>query len=106
MTRRHGERRRSTLKRRNLAFKRAIGRVHDARVDVAELLQREEARRMVGIVEHIGCRLIDRGYARLGRRVRLGPGVDGKCVDLLAHGMLSCLVAWSGRTSDRSKCQS
>ena len=46
-------------------------RVHDARVDVAELLQREEPSGVVGVVERVRGRLED------GNRARLRSGVSG-----------------------------
>ena len=53
-------------------------RVHDARVDVAELGQREEVRGVVGVVEYVGRGLVD------GRRARLRGGVGLRArVDLL-----------------------
>ena len=46
------------------------GRVHDARVDVSEFLQREQARRVVGILKDERSGLIDRNGARPGGRIR------------------------------------
>src|SRR3546814_3755673 len=45
------------------------GRIHDPRVDVAELLQREEVRRVSGVVELEGGRLVDRHGNGAGVRV-------------------------------------
>jgi hypothetical protein len=53
-------------------------RVHDARVDVAELLQGEEARGVVSVVEDVGRGLVDGHGPRMGGRVRLLPAVDGE----------------------------
>ena len=53
------------------------GRVGQARIDVADFLQVEERRGVVGVAEHIGRGLVDRRLARAGGRV--GPGA---CVDL------------------------
>src|SRR5690606_16858003 len=60
-----------------------IGGVHDAAVDVAELLQREEPGCVVGVVEAEGRRLVD-GH---------GPGFGGRVNALLACVDLKCLVA-------------
>src|SRR3546814_10089325 len=45
------------------------GRIHDPRVYVAELLQREEVRRVSGVVELEGGRLVDRHGNGAGVRV-------------------------------------
>ncbi len=52
-------------------FEHRRGGVHDARIDVAELLQGEELRGIVGVVEDEGGRLVD------GNSARFGGGVDG-----------------------------
>ena len=53
-----------------------LRRVHDARVNVAELGQREEVRGVLGVVEDVRRRLIDRRRACLGGRVGLSARVD------------------------------
>jgi hypothetical protein len=50
--------------------------VLDARVDVAELGEREEVGRVVGVVEDVRRGLVDRRRTSLGHRVGLGPRVD------------------------------
>ncbi len=45
-------------------------RVHDPGVDISEILQREQRGGMLGVVEHIGCGLIDGHGTRIGRWVR------------------------------------
>ena len=57
-------------------------RVHDAGVDVAELLQGEESRGVVGIVEHVGRGLVDRHGARLGCGIDVLAAVDGERVEV------------------------
>ena len=57
------------------------GRVGDARVDVAEGLQVEQARRVVGRVEHERGGLVDRRGARAGGRVRDLAGVQAQRFD-------------------------
>ena len=66
--------------RRHAAFERChalledIGRgVHDARVNIAELLQPEQGGGMIGILEDERRRLIDRHGACAGRRIGLLP---------------------------------
>ena len=54
-----------------------VGRVHDPGVDVPELLEPEQARRVGRVVEHVGGRGVDRDRAGVGRGVRLLAGVEG-----------------------------
>ena len=51
-------------------------RVGQARVDVADLLQVEERRGVLGVAEDVGGVLVDRRLPRAGRRVGLGAGMD------------------------------
>ena len=51
-------------------------RVHQAGVDVAELLEPEQVRRVVGVVEDVARRLVDRQGARAGGAVGALSGVD------------------------------
>ena len=53
----------------------AVG-IHDAGVDVAQLLQREQARRVVGAVELEGRGLVDRHRHRAGARIAPPAGMD------------------------------
>ncbi len=77
MPARHAQRADAAFQRGNLAFQRVIGGVHDARIDVPELLQREQVCGMLGAVEDIACRLVDRRDPRIGRGIGLAPGVHG-----------------------------
>ena len=56
-----------------------LGRVHDPRVDVAELLEREQVRGVLGVVEDVGRGLVDRQRAGAGGGVRRSGrrGSDG-----------------------------
>ena len=76
-----GKRRRAAFERRDALLQHRLGRVHDARIDVAEGLEIEQSRRVLGIVEDIGRGLIDRRGARAGRGVGLGAGMDGERVE-------------------------
>ena len=69
--------RRSTFKRGHPLFKHVGGRVHDARVDVAELLQTEQPPRMVGVLKQVRRGLVDRHRARSSRRIGRLAGVYG-----------------------------
>ena len=53
-----------------------LGRVHDAGVDVAELLEPEQVRGVRGVVERVRRGLVDRQGAGVGRAVRRLAGVD------------------------------
>ncbi len=52
------------------------GRVHDPRVDVAELLERKQVGRVVRVFEDVGRGLVKRHRARAGGRVRHLAGVE------------------------------
>ena len=77
----HRQRRRAALERGDPLLQHRLGRVHDAGVDVAELLQAEQRGGMVDVVEDEGRRLVDRRRARAGRRVGLRAGMDGQRVE-------------------------
>ena len=55
-----GQRRHAALERGHLLLQRIAGRVHDARIDVAEVLEREQVRRVLGAAELVGRGLEDR----------------------------------------------
>ena len=59
------------------------GRVHDARVDVAELLQREEAAGMVGVLKQVRRGLVDGNGARAGGGIGRLTGMDGEGGEVL-----------------------
>ena len=56
-----------------------VGRIHDARVDVAELLEREQVGGMLGVAELVGRRLINRYSNGAGGRIGTPAGVEGNC---------------------------
>ena len=66
----------AALERGDALLDDVLGRVLDAGVDVAELGQREQVRGVVGVVEDVRRRLVDRRGASLGHRVGRGAGVD------------------------------
>ncbi len=91
----------AALERGDALLEHAGGGVHDPGVDVPELLEPEQARRVGGIVEHVGRGRVDRHRARVGGGVRdlagvqrLGLGVQvGKGVGIEAHcGSLRLIV--------------
>ena len=57
-------------------LERGDGRVADAGVDVAELLQREEVGSVGGVLEHEAGRLEDRHRPSTGDRFGVGAGMD------------------------------
>ena len=70
------DRRASALERRDALLQHGDGRIAQARVDMAEIMQVEQRRGVLGVLEHIGRSLIDRRDPRAGRSVRHGAGVD------------------------------
>ena len=78
---RRRERRAAALERGDALLERRHRRVGDARVHVAERLQVEQARRVVGAVEDERRRLVDRQRARAGGRVGDLPGVEAQRVE-------------------------
>jgi hypothetical protein len=71
-----GERAGRAFKRGHAFLEDGRGRVADARVDVAVLLQLEKLRGLVGVVEDVGGRLVNRHGPRAGVRVGNVAGVD------------------------------
>ena len=69
------------LDRRHALFEHRHGRVGDARVDVAEGLQVEQRRGVLGGVEHERRGLVDRRGARARGRIGNLPGVQAKRLD-------------------------
>ena len=95
MARCHRQRCRAAFQRRDLAFKRGIGGVHDAGVDVPEFLERKQVRGMFGAVENITCGLVDRGDPRIGCRIGLASGVNGQGFGAeFGHRMVLAWVLW------------
>ena len=93
----HGEQRgrlaRGERERGDAAFERGdallehrLGRVHDAGVDVAELLEREQVGRVLGRIELIGGGLIDRHRDRGGGRIGAIAGMQNDGFRILALG--------------------
>ena len=84
-----GERRGATLERGEALLNDVVGRVHDAGVDVAELGKGEQVLRVLGAVEDVRGRLVDRRRAGVGHRVGLRTGVDLLGFELpIGHGYL------------------
>ncbi len=71
-----GDARSSTLQSGDALLQNVGGRVHDAGVDVAELLQGKQPRRMRRVIENVAGRLIDRYGAGLGSWVHILPAVQ------------------------------
>ena len=66
----------AAFERGDALLQHGIGRVADARIDVAEGLQAEQRGGVIDVLEHERRRLVDRGCARARGRVGLGAGVD------------------------------
>ena len=67
----------AAFERRNALLEDIGGRIHDAGVNVAELLQTEQRRGMVGVFKSKGSALVDGHRPRAARRVRRMTGVQG-----------------------------
>ena len=91
------ERGAAVFQRRDALLQHRNGRIADARVDVAERLQVEEARRMIRRVEDIRRCLIDRHRAASGHRVWDLAGVQTQRFD--AEGAVSHRVLLSTATA-------
>jgi hypothetical protein len=70
------ERRDPAIERGDALLEHVAGRVRDPGVDVAELLEREEIRRMPGVIELVRRGLVDRHRDRAGGRVVAVTGVQ------------------------------
>jgi hypothetical protein len=77
----HGKRRCAALQGGNALLKYGLGRVHNARIDVAEGLEVEQRRGVIDVLEHIGRRLVDRRGAGTGCGVGMGAGMDRQGVE-------------------------
>jgi hypothetical protein len=85
-----------TLLQRGDPLLEDVGRwVHDPGVDVALFGEREEVRRVVGIVEDVGSRLVDGYCPRRRGRVDLLPGVQSQGVEPVVT-LLDLLVCCVG----------
>ena len=69
---------RAAFERRDPLLEHGIGRIADARIDVAEGLQPEQRSGVIDAFEYEGRRLIDRRRARAGGRIGLRAGVNGE----------------------------
>jgi len=79
----------ATLQRRQTLAQGGDGRVGQARIDIADFLQVEQSRGMVGIAKDIGGGLVDRNLAGAGGRIGARARVDLKRVEAKAgHGVL------------------
>jgi hypothetical protein len=80
----------TTFERRHALLEGGDGGVADARIDVAEGLQVEQAGRVFRRIEDERGGLVDRQRARAGRRIRLGAGMQAERFDsvlAIRHGL-------------------
>jgi hypothetical protein len=85
-----GDRGAATFERRHALLEGGNRGVADARIDVAEGLQVEQAGRVFRRIEDEGGGLVDRQRTRAGRRVRLGAGMQAERFDsvlAIRHGL-------------------
>ena len=91
------------LERRDALLEDVPGRVHDARVDVARHLEREQVGGVLGVVELVRRRLVDRDGPRLRRRVGRLAAVKGDGLGALsAHRW--CSSRFASRERKRPSC--
>ena len=87
----------AAFERGDALFQDRVGRIADARIDVAERLQAEQRSGVIDVLEHERGGLVDRCRARAGGGIRLGAGMDGERIEAWAavgHGRSSC---WRNR---------
>ena len=87
---RHRQRGGAAFERCDALFQHRVGRISDAGIDVAERLQAEQRRGVIGVVEHERRGLIDRRRPRAGGRIRLRAGMHGegrKSRETVGHSM-------------------
>ena len=87
------QRRHAALERSDALLEHVVGRVHDAGVDVAELLEREQIGGVLGALELIGGGLVDRHGDCASRRVGAPTSVKRQSFDFVRHGFFPAVVA-------------
>src|SRR4029077_7565657 len=78
MAGRDREPRGAAFERGDQLLEHGIGRIADARIDVAEGLQPEQGSGVIDAFEYVRRRLIDRRRTRAGGRIGLRAGVNGE----------------------------
>ena len=89
---RERERRDAAFERRDALLEHVLRRVHDAGVDVAEFLQAEQVRGVLGAVELVGRGLIDRHRDGIGRLIAPPAGVQGQRFRMLRDHAIARLL--------------
>ena len=79
----------AALQRIQARLERALRRVHDARVDVADLGQGEQVGGVGRVAELVARRLVDGHGTRPGGRIGISPDVDLACLETpcVTHGV-------------------
>ncbi len=67
---------RAAVQRRQPLLQHIGGRVHQPRIDVAELFQGEQVGGVIGVTEYVTGRRVDRHRARVRGRVRFLAGMQ------------------------------
>ena len=81
--RRGGDRGPAAFERRHALLEHGGRRVHQPRVDVPEGLEVEQARGVIGVVEHVGGGLVDRRRPRPGGGIGKLPGVQAQGLEVV-----------------------
>ena len=78
MTRRSSLHRGATaLERRDALFQHRHGRIGQARIHVAEIVQVEERGGVIDVIEHVSRRLVDRSRPGAGGQIEAAPAWMG-----------------------------
>ena len=83
----------AALERGDALLEHVRGRVHDAGVDVAELLEREQIGGVLGALELIGGGLVDRHRDSARRRIGAPASVKRQSFDFMRHGFFPAVAA-------------
>jgi hypothetical protein len=94
LTARDRERADAAVERGHALLKDRLCRVHDARVDVAELGEPEKGRGVRRVPEDVARRLVDRHRARPGGRVGYGSSMDLAGLETPVGHVRGLLLLW------------
>ncbi len=86
----HAQRADAAFQLRHALFQHVGGRVHDARVDVAGDLEVEQVGAVLGVVEGVGGRLVDRHRDRLGGGIGAVAAMHGDGFDFHVPAFSGC----------------
>ncbi len=88
-----GKARAAILQRRDAFLQHRIGGIHDARIDVAEDLEIEQRRGVIGVLEGEGGGLIDRRRPRAGGGIGLGARMHAQGAETIIGHVSNSVIA-------------